>query len=88
MINDDGSALKSALLKCAVGFSTSETVEEYAAVDGELMLVKRKVTNRDVPPDIKAVKMLLEDDDLSTLSTEQLLEQKERLLKLLKDSQN
>ena len=47
--------VKEALKKCAVGFGTSEVVEEFAVEDGELKLVKRKVTRRDIPPDIKAV---------------------------------
>ena len=38
-MSDEG--LKKALIKCAVGFDTSEVVEEYA-VDGDgLKLVKR-----------------------------------------------
>ena len=48
-------------MKCATGLSASEVVEEFAMVDGELTLVKKKVTKREVPPDIKAVKMLLEE---------------------------
>ena len=49
--------VKNALKKCAVGFGTSEVVEEFSVEDGELKLVKKKVTRRDVPPDIKAVKL-------------------------------
>ena len=36
------SEVKSALLKCAVGLSASETVEEFAVEDGELKLVKKR----------------------------------------------
>lgn len=79
-------SLQAALKKCAVGFDTSETVEEYAVQDGELKLVKRKVTKRDIPPDIKAVKMLLDGEaDIGGLTDEQLEAEKQKLLKMLKE---
>ena len=53
--------------------------------DGELRLVKKKVTRRDVPPDIKAVKMLIEESGVDGLSDKQLEEEKENLLKILKE---
>ena len=83
-MNDEG--IKKALLKCAVGYDTSEVVEEYA-VDGEdLRLVKRKVTRRDVPPAIKAVKMLLDGDTgVENLSDEELEERRKKLIELLKE---
>ena len=77
--------VKEALKKCAVGFGTSEGVEEDAVEDGELKLVKRKVTRRDIPPDIKAVKMLLDDEDISAMSDEQLESERQRLIKQLKE---
>ena len=80
MIEDD---ILGALKKCAVGLETNEIVEEYDAKDGELRLVKRKVTKRDIPPDIKAVKMLMEVGGVDSLSIEELEEEKKNLLKLL-----
>lgn len=78
--------LEQVLKKCAVGFDTSETVEEFAVQDGELRLVKRKVTRRDIPPDIKAVKMLLDGrQDIGELSDEELAAEREKLLKMLKE---
>ncbi len=77
--------VRKALQKCAVGFVTGEVVEEFEMRDGELTLVKKKVTRRSVPPDIKAVKMFLESDPLADLSDEQLKEEKERLIKMLKE---
>ena len=74
-----------ALKKCAVGFGASETVEEFAVEDGELRLIKKKVTRRDIPPDIKAVKLLMDESDLNGLSDEALEEEKEKLLKLLNE---
>lgn len=83
-MSDEG--LKKALIKCAVGFDTSEVVEEYA-VDGDgLKLVKRKVTKRDVPPDIKAVKMLLGGEaDAKEMSDEELEERRKKLIEMLKE---
>lgn len=78
-------SIKQALIRCATGSSASEVVEEFAAVDGELKLVKKKITKRDIPPDIKAVKLLL-DESAETLSDEELEEEKIRLLNMLKEN--
>ena len=76
--------MNNALLSCAAGYSASETVEERAADScGELKLVKKKVTKRDIPPDIKAVKLLMEGRGEPT--DEELEEEKEELLKLLNE---
>ena len=54
--------------------------------DGEFRLVKRKVTRRDIPPDIKAVKMLLDErPDDASLSDEELAAERGKLLKMLKE---
>ncbi|MDE6104847.1 MAG: hypothetical protein K2O41_01890 [Clostridia bacterium] len=76
--------IKTALKKCAVGFGTSEVVEEFSVEDGELKLIKKKVTRRDVPPDIKAVKLLM-DGGTESLSDEELEAEMQRLTKLLED---
>ena len=75
--------LKDAVLKVALGFSLEEVTED--AKDGELRLVKRKETRKDVPPDLKAMKLLLERQDYSALSDEELEAEKERLLEQLKE---
>ena len=86
MFEDD---ILGALKKCAVGLETSEIVEEFDAKDGELKLIKRKVTKRDIPPDIKAVKMLMDEGGVDGLSVEELEEEKKNLLKLLnKEEEN
>ncbi len=82
-MEDDG--VKSALKKCAMGFETGEVVEEYAVEDGELKLVKKKVTRRDIPPDIKAVKMLLDGGDVTGFSDEELLSERERIAAMIKE---
>lgn len=78
-------SVKSALEKCAVGLSASEVVEEFAVEDGELKLVKKKVTRRDIPPDLKAVKLLMESEGVSQISDGELIAERERLIKILKE---
>lgn len=86
-MNKEGAEIKSTLIKCATGLSASETVEEFAVDgDGELKLVKRKITRRDIPPDIKAVKMLMEER--GELSDEELEAEKAELLKLLNENKD
>ena len=76
-----------ALLKVALGYQIAEVTEEYAEVDGVLKLTKRKKTKKDVPPDLKAVQMLLEQHgdsaEYSSWSDEDLEREKERLIGLL-----
>lgn len=81
----EDSSVKQALKRCAVGFETGEVVEEFTVENGELKLVKKKVTRRDIPPDIKAVKMLLDGENVSGLSDEELEKEKERLMAILKE---
>lgn len=76
-------SVKNALIKCATGLSASETVEEFTVQDGELKLVKKKVTKREIPPDIKAVKLLM--DGGGELTDEELEAEKQKLLDMLKE---
>ncbi len=75
--------IRSAVLKVALGFSVEEVTEEYGVEDGELKLVKRKETRKDVPPDLRAVRLLMEGAEVSELSDEELMAEKERLLREL-----
>ena len=79
--------LGQALLKVALGYQIAEVTEEYAEVDGELKLTKRKKTKKDVPPDLKAVQLLLSSDgvDFAQWSDEELEAEKQRLLLLLQE---
>ena len=79
--------IKNAIMKVALGYSLEEVTEEYGVEDGELKLVKRKETKKDVPPDLKAVKLLMEDKDYSVLSDEELEQEKQKLLKRLKEEE-
>ena len=82
--------IQKALLKRALGYDSSETVEEYAKNGDDMTIVRKKVTKKNVPPDMTAVKMLLEnfndsESDLSTLTQSQLQAEKARLMALLKE---
>ena len=77
-----------ALLKVALGYQVAEVTEEYAEVDGALKLTKRKKTKKDIPPDLKAVQLLLSTDhtgDISSWTDEELEAEREKLLKELKE---
>lgn len=52
--------------------------------NGELVLVKKKIVRRDIPPDIKAVKMLLDDGGKD--ADEELLAERQKLLDMLKEN--
>ena len=80
---DDGE-LKKAILKVAHGFSTEEVTEEYGMENGALVLLKRRETRKDVPPDLKAMKLLIGETDVAALSDEELEREKQRLLAELK----
>lgn len=78
-----------AVARRACGYEATETVEEYAVVDGSLELVKRKITTKDVPPDISAAKLIIDGGEISDLTDEQLQAEKERLIRqLVKLSEN
>ena len=71
--------VRDAVLKVALGFQVEEVTEEYDARDGELKLIKRRETRKDIPPDLKAVRLLLEGTDYSALSDEELEAERARL---------
>ena len=81
--------VKTALLKKAMGYDASEITEEYSVGEnGEVSLSKRKVIKKNVPPDVAAIKYLLERDGgvekpLKDMTDEELLAEKDRLLREL-----
>ena len=74
----------------ANGFTYTETTEEYVPQKNEqngegLSLAKRKISTHYVPPDMLAIKILLENDKekitkLSAMSDEELVELKKKLI--------
>ena len=80
-----------ALIKKALGYDATEVVEEYVGNDeGEVKLSKKKVTTKNVPPDMSALKILLDDSqkEVGQMSDEELEKEKIRLINLLKEIQN
>ena len=80
--------MEKVLTKKAKGYTVKEKTDEYVVVDGVLTLNKRKIVTKNVPPDISAVKALIElgsaSDNVETLTDEQLQAEKVRLLNALK----
>jgi len=88
-VADEIEKAKKALLKKALGFKVKEVVEEYSSNEGEVVLTKKKVVEKLIPPDCTAIKMLMEAQEGKIyLTDEQLEEEKERLLKILEGKLN
>ena len=72
--------LNSLLMLKAKGYDVEEVVEEYSEKDGELVLTKKKVTHKYIPPDSTLLKMLIEnqgqnqDEELEKCTEEELRE--------------
>ncbi len=80
---------KDALIKKALGYDATETIEEYvSSEEGEIKLLKKKITKKNVPPDITAIKILMEDsnESVDSMTDEQLVAEKIRLLEMLKNA--
>jgi hypothetical protein len=90
MKQDFSENLLCAVRKKAVGYTVEECVEEYGVSEGQLTLCKRKITVKEVPPDLSAVKMLMDLDEANpyeNMSEEELENEKNRLLQLLKEKE-
>lgn len=81
------SKLQDALIKKALGYDTKEVVEEYIDDGEKIRLSKKKITTKNVPPDMSAIKLLLmgTDNDYLKMSDEELEREKERLIASIKD---
>lgn len=81
------SKIEKSLLKKALGYNYKEVVDEYVIDEDGQKLTKRKITIKNVPPDISAVKLLLDElnvavnVDLSTLSDADLKRELKDILK-------
>ncbi len=91
---DYNKKLNKALVKRALGYLNKEVTEEFCKDDeGEkLVLTKRKVTKKNIPPDITAVKVLLEmlgenkNLDFEKMTDEELLLERDKLIEKLKQN--
>lgn len=84
-MDKDADGIRRALEKRAYGYDAEEVVEEYALDGGEERLVKRKVTKKNVPPDLSAIRMLMDGGAAEEMSDEELMREREKLLSLLKE---
>lgn len=87
--------LKKAILKKALGYDAEEVVEEFALSgsqdDSDVKLNKRKITKKHYPPDLSAIKWMMEymDEPLiktyEQMSKEELIQEKIKLLEMLEE---
>lgn len=80
----DADKLLAALRRKAFGYSYDERTAEY---DSEGNEIKNKVTTKEVPPDMSAIKLLFELRGDEEPSEEELERERERLLALLAEMQ-
>lgn len=91
----DEEKLKKALMRKALGYKVSEIVEEFSFdEDGAQKLSKRKITKKHIASDTSALKILIEkffpnlEINLSEMTDQQLEEEREKILQLLKEEEN
>lgn len=81
--------IKEALINKALGYTTQEVTEEYGYTGDEFVLQKRKTSTKSYPPDLTALQMLLDKEEVNNkyenLTDEDLKKEKERLLAILKE---
>ena len=89
LTNEQRKKVTDALLRRACGYRTSESTEEYSAgEDGEPVFVRRRDTEKEVPCDVAAARLLLEESGgdsggYSGLSDEKLISLCRELVKSL-----
>lgn len=79
MKEKDKKKIADSILKKAAGYEAVETQEEYALIDGEMTLIKRKVTRKDVPPDVTALKLLLDEAQPDDIGKEEIERERREL---------
>ena len=78
--------LKEALWKKAVGYSITESTDEMTSENGQLVLSKQRVSTKEIPPDLSALKMLIDEegDEFDGMTDDELESERVRLIGLLK----
>ncbi len=75
-----------------MGVTTKEVTSEYAMDDetGKLKLIKQKINEKNLPPNADIIKLIYSKnetkDEYENLTDEQLIKEKQRLLKELKEN--
>ena len=92
MKNLKNKKIQKALMDKALGYTTQEVTEEYGFTGDEFVLQKRKTSTKTYPPDLSALQMLIdkediEENEIEKLTDEELQKEKERLLKILKEKE-
>lgn len=83
-----------ALKQCITGTTTKEITTEYSVDDnGELKIVKQKINEKTIPPNVDIIKLVYqhfveETVDYEKMSDEDLEKEKNRLIKLLKEEKD
>ena len=82
--------IEKALIKKALGYTQEEMVEEYAKVDDDIVLSKMKITKKDVPPDMNAIKFLMtvkdiSNKDIKNMSLKELESEREKYKQILEN---
>ena len=91
---DEDEKLKKALFRKALGYSVKEETVEFSRDDsGDEIVSKRKISKKHIPPDISALKMLIEHffteqfKDVEEMTDEELQEEREKIIQLLKEEE-
>ena len=90
----DDDRLKKALFRRALGYSVKEETVEFAKDDsGEEIIAKRKVSIKHIPPDLSALKILLnrffpdEYKNIDEITEEDLAKERENIFEKLKEEE-
>ena len=88
VLRDQSLNEKEKLIELVKHYNVKEVIEEYTEVDGDMKLLRQKVIIKNVPPDITAVKMITNNTkEANKLRDGEFEEEKQKLLKILKDSE-
>ena len=83
--------IQKSLIKKAIGYQYKEVIEEYSVAEDGEKLTKKKITTKDVPPDLTAVKMFLDsinittDENLEQMSDEELKREIENAMQMMEE---
>lgn len=76
--------IEETILKKALGYEITETVEEYAiGEDGSKRLIKLKESRKHIPPDLSAARVVLDEinkHSIEKMTDSELSQEKQRLL--------
>ena len=87
--------INQALIKKAKGYTTKEVVEEFVVEENDEKLIKKKITTKYIPPDLSAVKVVLENikkpktiADFSDIELEEEIQKTAKLIHQMGEQQS